>query len=107
MTTRVNLLPQRFIERNEHRRQLRKWTPIWGSCALALAIGQFGLHSRSSDAQEAYSEIAPLLTALDAAEASTQELREQASQLRTSIARVHALRQADLPLTLLQVVVDG
>ena len=49
----ANLLPEAWMRRVEHRRQARRWMPIWLAVAALLALAQFGLRFRTGQAESA------------------------------------------------------
>lgn len=105
MKTQVNLLPLSRQIRFEHIAQARRWSILWiaTSCAVIGLHGLFESHGRSLTDQVAKqeNEAAPVR----ALHVSMQQLQAKSQANKQQLERYQAIAQADLPLSLLQVLV--
>ncbi|QDU90379.1 Fimbrial assembly protein (PilN) [Pirellulimonas nuda] len=104
---RINLLPDALARRYEHRRQARRWVPVWCVTAALLGLLQVGLQGQSRQAAEALLLVNERVKPLHHLEARTVALESESRRMQTLLTRQAALEQSDTPLALLQVVIDA
>ncbi|TWT76144.1 Fimbrial assembly protein (PilN) [Posidoniimonas polymericola] len=103
-TPSINLLPDAIVVRHEHRRQLRKWAPVWAG-AFALLVGaQLFLQWRVEDAKVAVAELHDRVRPLYRITEQIESLKSSSAVLAASVSQRVLLEQADVPLATLHVV---
>ena len=95
------------MRRVEHRRQARRWMPIWLAVAALLALAQFGLRFRTGQAESALLSLTEWTAPLRTIERQTANLQIENARVRGLLDRQASVEQPDLPLGLLQVVVEA
>lgn len=104
MNVSINLLPDDLRRRSIRVRIIRSWTPI----LLAVAVGIAGLThyewTQCSVVRAAADQLEPGVQIAEQSMLSLTELEKRTLALKTEIAEMNALKQADDPLKLLNII---
>jgi hypothetical protein len=102
----VNLLPLRLRQRWEWQSQCIKWTLVWGVFALSLWIIYTLFEQHHLAAKQQVDADRALVTGVSEATTQIQQLTGQAAAAKRLIENSQLLELADVPLALLQTVVE-
>lgn len=104
MSVSINLLPEDLRQRSIRIRVIRSWTPV----LLAVAAGIAGLTHyewiQCSVVSTAAEQLEPGVQAAEQSMLSVAESEKRTQALKTEIAEMNALKRADDPLKLLNII---
>lgn len=102
----VNLIPLQLRQRWEWQAQGLKWTVIWGVVALGLWITYTVLVQRHTVAKQQVDADRTMVTRVSNATGQIQALAIQTAQTKTQVENSQLLELTDVPLALLQTLVE-